>query len=111
MDAAREHNKAETSQGIADAAGDEAVVNNVVSLERQRNEVPAPQAAPEAKTTPEAKKAEQAPAPTTQTPIAPAAPAKKRSKARIVFPVLIAAALGAGGWYGYNWWTNGRFMI
>jgi membrane fusion protein (multidrug efflux system) len=24
---------------------------------------------------------------------------------------LAAAALGAGGWYGYNWWTDGRFLI
>lgn len=33
---------------------------------------------------------------------------KKRS---LVLPVIVMAVLGAGGWYGYHWWTDGRFMI
>ncbi|WP_137131462.1 HlyD family secretion protein [Rhizobium sp. FY34] len=33
---------------------------------------------------------------------------KKRS---LVLPVIVMAVLGAGGWYGYQWWTDGRFMI
>ncbi|MCV9998346.1 HlyD family secretion protein [Pararhizobium sp. YC-54] len=36
-------------------------------------------------------------------------PAPTRRK--MVFPVIVIAALAAGGWYGYEWWTNGRFMI
>lgn len=35
--------------------------------------------------------------------------APKRRK--MVFPIIVIAALAAGGWYGYEWWTNGRFMI
>lgn len=33
---------------------------------------------------------------------------KKRSP---VLPILVLALLGAAGWYGYHWWTDGRFMI
>lgn len=36
------------------------------------------------------------------------APKKKRNP---VLPVLILALLAGGGWYGYNWWTDGRFLI
>jgi membrane fusion protein, multidrug efflux system len=36
-------------------------------------------------------------------------PAPKRRS--MAFPVILIAALAAGGWYGYDWWTNGRFMI
>jgi membrane fusion protein, multidrug efflux system len=110
MDAAREHNKAENSQSAASASGEDVALNNVVPWERQRIEAPTPEDTPES-TANEARKSEQAPVPTTNVPTAPAAPAKKKSKARIIFPVLAIAALGTGGWYGYNWWINGRFMI
>ncbi|WP_413989889.1 HlyD family secretion protein [Labrys okinawensis] len=115
MDAAREHNHADATSNALSADDNDLIVNNVVPLERQRAEAPAPQDAPSAKPTEakpsETRKSEQAPAPTTQAPAAPAAPAKKRSKARIIFPSLIAIALAGGGWYGYEWWTNGRFMV
>ena len=40
------------------------------------------------------------------------APAKKRSQARLLAAdACSSASLGAGGWYGYDWWTNGRFMV
>lgn len=35
-------------------------------------------------------------------------PKKKRSP---VLPILLLAALGAAGWYGHNWWTEGRFLV
>jgi membrane fusion protein (multidrug efflux system) len=38
-----------------------------------------------------------------------AVPQKKRRK--LIVPVLGLALLGAAGWYGYDWWTNGRFMV
>lgn len=51
-------------------------------------------------------------------PVAPqaapaAAPAKrKRSFGRtFVLPLLLIAALAGAGWYGYNYWIDGRFMI
>ncbi|MBB3233261.1 HlyD family secretion protein [Phyllobacterium endophyticum] len=40
---------------------------------------------------------------------APATP--KRSRKRFILPVLVIAAIGAGAWYGYEYWTTGRFMI
>jgi membrane fusion protein (multidrug efflux system) len=40
---------------------------------------------------------------------APATP--KRSRKRFILPVLVVAAIGAGAWYGYEYWTTGRFMI
>jgi membrane fusion protein, multidrug efflux system len=41
--------------------------------------------------------------------IEPAAPAKKRRS--FVLPTVLLAILGGGAWYGYEWWTNGRFMV
>ncbi|HBF31171.1 HlyD family secretion protein [Rhizobium sp.] len=34
--------------------------------------------------------------------------AKKRSP---VLPVILLAILAGGGYYGYDWWTEGRFMV
>ncbi len=30
---------------------------------------------------------------------------------RMILPVMVLAVLVAGGWYGYDWWTTGRFMV
>ncbi|WP_165217625.1 HlyD family secretion protein [Affinirhizobium pseudoryzae] len=35
----------------------------------------------------------------------------KKKKRSPVLPVLILALLAGGGWYGYHWWTDGRFLI
>ncbi|MDO1584321.1 HlyD family secretion protein [Rhizobium oryzicola] len=56
--------------------------------------------------------AEKSPAASTGAPQAssqPAAPAKKRRG--FVLPILVIAAIGAAGWYGHNWWTDGRFLV
>ncbi|MDX8525411.1 HlyD family secretion protein [Mesorhizobium sp. MSK_1335] len=49
------------------------------------------------------------------TPVAPPAteaPAKKKRSVRsFLLPIIGLALLGAGSWYGYNYWTDGRFMI
>ncbi|MBB3350566.1 HlyD family secretion protein [Rhizobium lentis] len=59
----------------------------------------------EARDTPPAP-AQSAPA---QAPVAPPAAAKKRRSP--VLPIVVLALLAGGGWYGYEWWTNGRFMV
>jgi membrane fusion protein (multidrug efflux system) len=43
---------------------------------------------------------------------APAAPPKKKNSRRRI-PLLVAAvaAIGLGGWYGHNWWVDGRFLV
>ncbi|AYD02326.1 HlyD family secretion protein [Neorhizobium sp. NCHU2750] len=46
--------------------------------------------------------AQQAPAPVA------AAPKKKRG---VVLPIVVLALLAGGAWYGYDWWTTGRFMV
>ena len=53
-----------------------------------------------------AKPAEAAPPQQPQT-IAPPKQ-KKRSK---LLPVIAVALLAGAGWYGYNWWVDGRFMV
>ncbi|WP_217576249.1 HlyD family secretion protein [Mesorhizobium sp. GbtcB19] len=49
------------------------------------------------------------------TPVAPPAaeaPAKKKRSVRsFLLPIIGLALLGAGSWYGYNYWADGRFMI
>ena len=84
------------------ATEDQATAGNIVQLDRPRAEGkadPRPASSPEAKAAPAA--------PAVVTP----APPKKRSKARLIVPVLLLGALGGGGWYGYDWWINGRFMV
>src|SRR5690606_2067407 len=39
-----------------------------------------------------------------------AAPAKKKGRSPIL-PVIGLALLASGAWYGYHWWTDGRFMV
>lgn len=53
-----------------------------------------------------AKPAEAAPQQPAQTVAAPKA--KKRSP---LLPVFALAILAGAGWYGYNWWVDGRFMV
>ncbi len=60
-------------------------------------------------------------APATEAPSAPVEPVtaapvetparKKRSVRSFLLPVIGVALLSAGAWYGYNYWTTGRFMI
>ncbi|MBB3977474.1 membrane fusion protein (multidrug efflux system) [Rhizobium azooxidifex] len=52
-----------------------------------------------------------APATVEQAPPAPAAPAAKSGGKRRLLPILLLAALAGGAWYGYDWWTTGRFMV
>lgn len=45
-------------------------------------------------------------------PAATEAPAKKKRSVRSLFlPTILVALLGTGAWYGYDYWTDGRFMI
>lgn len=79
--------EADRAEQGAEAASAEAVTQEVApSVEPVRAEASAPSSA--------------------QT--AAAAPKKKRSK---VLPIIVLALLGAGGWYGYHYWIDGRFMV
>ncbi|WP_186663259.1 HlyD family secretion protein [Rhizobium daejeonense] len=40
-----------------------------------------------------------------------AAPVKEKKRRSPVLPVVLLALLGGAGWYGYHWWTDGRFMV
>lgn len=42
----------------------------------------------------------------------PAVAEKPKAKRRsLVLPTILLALVAAGGWYGYSWWTDGRFMV
>jgi membrane fusion protein (multidrug efflux system) len=41
----------------------------------------------------------------------PVLPAPRPSRKRIVIGMVLLAALLGGGYEGYGWWTNGRFMV
>lgn len=64
------------------------------------------------------------PSPTAPAPAAPAgspagnnaaangaAPPKSKSKARKILGVIVLLGLGAAGWWGYHYWTVGRFHV
>lgn len=38
-------------------------------------------------------------------------PVKKSGRGRKILAVLAVAAFGGGGWFGYSWWTDGRFHV
>lgn len=35
----------------------------------------------------------------------------KKKKRGVVLPIVVLALLAGGAWYGYEWWTTGRFMV
>src|SRR5579864_3323291 len=39
------------------------------------------------------------------------APAKPRNPRRLILIAVLLAAAVSGGWYGYHWWTVGRFIV
>lgn len=59
----------------------------------------------------QAETAEARPATTAEAAPAVAQPEKKKGGRRLMLPVFGLALLAAAGWYGYEWWTHGRFMI
>ena len=77
------------------------IVSENAGAEEVKAEAAAPAEAPKAEA-PQTAPAQSAPA------VAPAAPKKRRS---FVLPVVVLALLGGAGWYGYDWWTNGRFLV
>lgn len=54
--------------------------------------------------------AKPADAPPQATP-APAVAAPKAKKRSPLLPIFALALLVGAGWYGYNWWIDGRFMV
>src|SRR6476661_3130044 len=49
--------------------------------------------------------------PAVSSPPAEAPVKKKRSVRSFLLPIIGVALLSAGAWYGYDYWTTGRFMI
>ncbi|WP_416795816.1 HlyD family secretion protein [Ciceribacter azotifigens] len=39
------------------------------------------------------------------------APVKAKKRRSPVLPIVALALLAGAAWYGYNWWTEGRFMV
>ncbi len=53
-------------------------------------------------------------APTAPTAAAAAVEQKsepKKKKRGVILPIVVLALLAGGAWYGYEWWTTGRFMV
>ncbi|MDC7746654.1 HlyD family secretion protein [Rhizobium binxianense] len=50
-------------------------------------------------------------APAQSAPASVATPAAAKKRRSPVLPIVVLALLAGGGWYGYEWWTNGRFMV
>jgi membrane fusion protein (multidrug efflux system) len=47
----------------------------------------------------------------TPSPEAKADEPAKKGKRGLILPIIVLALLAGGGWYGYQWWTTGRFMV
>src|SRR5262249_6732982 len=73
---------------------------------------------PNVKATPETDKTAPAveappahPAPAAPTVAEAPAKQKKRSARSFILPILLLTLAGGGSWYGYKYWTDGRFLI
>ena len=56
--------------------------------------------------------AAEAPLPPAPDEVAATVPAGKKRSARSFFlPIILLVLLGGGAWYGYDYWTDGRFLI
>jgi len=44
-------------------------------------------------------------------PATDATPPVAKKRRSLVLPIIAVVALIGGGWYGYNWWTTGRFLV
>ncbi|MBX4861733.1 HlyD family secretion protein [Rhizobium sophorae] len=84
-------------------------VARIVSENAETEEVNAEVAAVAEAPTAEAREVPSAPA--QSAPAAVAAPAAAKKRRSPVLPIVVLALLAGGGWYGYEWWTNGRFMV
>ena len=42
---------------------------------------------------------------------APAEPGRRGSRKRLILGLLATVVIGAAGWYGYDYWTVGRYMV
>ncbi|GGD84759.1 HlyD family secretion protein [Rhizobium anhuiense] len=84
-------------------------VARIVSENAETEEVKAEVAAVAEAPTAEAREVPSTPAQSAPAPVAAPAAAKKRRSP--VLPIVVLALLAGGGWYGYEWWTNGRFMV
>ncbi len=60
---------------------------------------------------PTAEAREAPPAPAQSAPASVAAPAAAKKRRSPVLPIVVLAIVAGGAWYGYEWWTNGRFMV
>lgn len=60
---------------------------------------------------PTAEAREAPPAPAQSAPASVATPAAAKKRRSPVLPIVVLAILAGGAWYGYEWWTNGRFMV
>jgi membrane fusion protein (multidrug efflux system) len=82
------------------------IVSENAETEEVKTEVAAVAEAPTA----EAREVPSAPAQSAPASVA-AAPAAAKKRRSPVLPIVVLALLAGGGWYGYEWWTNGRFMV
>ena len=71
-------------------------------------------ASPEPAVDAKAEAAEVRGTPASTAPAAPttdATPPVAKKRRSLVLPIIAVVALIGGGWYGYNWWTTGRFLV
>ncbi|MBB3457706.1 membrane fusion protein (multidrug efflux system) [Rhizobium sp. BK313] len=44
-------------------------------------------------------------------PVQAAPPPAEKKRRSLVLPIIVVLVLVGAGWYGYEWWTNGRFLV
>ncbi|MBZ5759193.1 MULTISPECIES: HlyD family secretion protein [Rhizobium] len=86
--------------------------NNVARIVSEPADANSAQSDPAVQAEPAAAEARSTPAPAEPSATTTVDPPKAGKKRRsFVLPIIVVIALIGGGWYGYNWWTTGRFMV